>query len=214
MISERLKNQLAGSQQPFINDKSRKIAESKRTTNTTVHERLHQQALQRQMVKRRDKGGSPTYNPTQQSVISNSFHSPQRFEAATLMRGGAGAERFDSQPHNQSRDSRGKSAQRARKGGGGKGGDSLNYGIRLYQKGVKKMEEMDRLCKEAKAIQEKEECEELTFQPQINPISRLYGRKNTDRPEEHLLNAGRALQERIEKKRSEILFEEQNQCRF
>ena len=113
------------------------------------------------MVKRRDKGSSPTYNPTQQSVISNSFHSPQRFEAATLMRGGGG-DLFENQAHNQSKESRGKSAQGTRKQGG-RGGDALNYGIRLYQKGVKKMEEMDRLCKEAKAIQEKEECEELTF---------------------------------------------------
>ena len=59
-----------------------------------------------------------------------------------------------------------------------------------------------------------EEEEELTFQPQINPISRFFGRPDDERPEDYLMNKGRMTKEKLEKKRSEALFKRTEDCVF
>lgn len=119
---------------PHINEKSRKLAEAKRTTNATVHERLHQQALQKQKVKKREQ---------------DKLFIPERYEASSI------APKKKTKTHKKSNSScRG-----------------INHGLRLYQKGLKKMEDHDRKHREALMRKNAEEEANLTFQPQINPIS-------------------------------------------
>jgi hypothetical protein len=40
---------------------------------------------------------------------------------------------------------------------------SFNIGVRLYQKGIKRLEERDRFCREVKAEEERRVEEELIF---------------------------------------------------
>jgi len=68
----------------------------------------------------------------------------------------------------------------------------LNYGERLYQKGIKKKEELQRHIQEQKAVHEKQAEEEFSFKPQINDLSRVYQRPGGERAEDFLLNYGRA----------------------
>lgn len=49
---------------------------------------------------------------------------------------------------------------------------SFNIGVRLYQKGIKRMEERERFCREVKAEEERRKEEELVFQPQL--VTRYY----------------------------------------
>ena len=79
----------------------------------------------------------------------------------------------------------------------------LNYGERLYQKGIKNNEEKERCRMQAKAQQEKEQVEQFPFAPQINPVSRMLGRPYNERAEDALINFARAKQDRIEQLRSE-----------
>jgi hypothetical protein len=46
--------------------------------------------------------------------------------------------------------------------------NELNIGVRLYQKGVKKMEDRERFCKDVKDIIEVKLQQELLFKPTIN----------------------------------------------
>ncbi|CDW91726.1 UNKNOWN [Stylonychia lemnae] len=85
----------------------------------------------------------------------------------------------------------------------------LNYGERLYQKGIKRKEEIERHIREAKNHQEQEEQEQFTYQPQINNISR-----SLPRNEDNLLKYGQQTRERIEQKRTELLLQEQSECLF
>lgn len=61
---------------------------------------------------------------------------------------------------------------------------------------------------------EMNECENLTFRPQINPVSRFFGRFNQKKLEDHLIEKGKKTKDMIEKKRSEMLFEKQHQHSF
>lgn len=87
---------------------------------------------------------------------------------------------------------------------------SLNYGVRLYQKGVQKLEEIERKHKEALAAKEMYESEDLTFHPKINPISYYFGSKN-ERPEDYLIKKGMLAKDKIEQKRAAQIYSTQQQ---
>jgi hypothetical protein len=75
----------------------------------------------------------------------------------------------------------------------------FNIGVRLYQKGIKRMEERDRFCREVKAEEERRIEEELVFQPQI--VTRYYQSDKYNNPvkkEEELMLYGRMLNEKKE----------------
>lgn len=55
----------------------------------------------------------------------------------------------------------------------------LNYGERLYQKGVKRKEELERHIRESKTQKEEREKQRFTFQPQINQVSREIARSES-----------------------------------
>lgn len=47
-----------------------------------------------------------------------------------------------------------------------------NFGERLYQRGMRRKEEMQKLVQRAKSEQDRKEVANYSFKPQINPISR------------------------------------------
>jgi hypothetical protein len=75
---------------------------------------------------------------------------------------------------------------------------TFNIGVRLYQKGIKRLEERDRFCREVKAEEERRVEEELIFHPQL--VTRYYEQlKNTGvSKEEELMLYGRMLNEKKE----------------
>ena len=77
---------------------------------------------------------------------------------------------------------------------------SLNYGTRLYQKGIKQIEEVERKYREALISREENELRDLTFHPQINPVSFYYGTQGNEKPEEHLIKQGMMIKDKIEQK--------------
>jgi len=85
----------------------------------------------------------------------------------------------------------------------------LNYGERLYQKGIKRKEDLERHIREAKTMKDEREKQRFTFQPQINQAS-----KHIMRSETQLLKYGEQVREKIEQKRTEILLQEQIACKF
>ena len=89
-----------------------------------------------------------------------------------------------------------------------------NHGERLYQNGLKRLEEKKRKFQKDKMEKELQECENLTFRPQINPISKCMGRLNDRALEDNLIDRGKKSKDMIEKKRSEILFENQYRHSF
>jgi hypothetical protein len=48
----------------------------------------------------------------------------------------------------------------------------LNYGERLYQKGIKQKEELIRQGREAKAKEEQQQIDSFSFKPRINMVSK------------------------------------------
>ena len=164
---------------PFINENSRKIARSKRTTNAPVHERLHQQAIQKQKVAKREKEKSQ----------NNTFFLPNSLDLP---------KRKKTQKRKVS-----KSFSNAK-----------NHGTYLYDKGLQSLEMKANRHREAILREQQEEDSDLTFKPQINPISRYFGRKDNERLEDRLANCGMITKEKLEKKRSEMLFYDQNKFDF
>lgn len=51
--SKNLWHSMEGDHRPWINEKSKKIANSKKTSNISVHNRLHQNALSKQKIRQR-----------------------------------------------------------------------------------------------------------------------------------------------------------------
>ena len=84
-----------------------------------------------------------------------------------------------------------------------------NYGEKLYMKGLRFMEQIQKKKLELKVQQTEKELKETTFSPIINS-------KTTKRPdvEKILLQKGRVMQENIEKKRGEQLAEQLSECTF
>lgn len=77
---------------------------------------------------------------------------------------------------------------------------SLNYGARLYQKGIKQIEEVERKYREALIAREEDELRDLTFHPKINPVSNYYGTNESEKPEEHLIKQGMMIKDKIDQK--------------
>jgi hypothetical protein len=91
---------------------------------------------------------------------------------------------------------------------------TLNYGTRLYQKGIQKMEEIERKHQEEKIKKEFEELKEHTFHPKILPVSKYYGSKADEKPEDNLIKKGLLTQDKLEQKRAEVLYGIQNSNSF
>lgn len=172
---------------PYINWKSKQIANSKKTTNISVHERLHQQALSKQKIEKRD-------------AQNNSFSIEQRFDVSDL------------NPTSTQTTKRLK--RRKNKSMGVPTRSSLNYGMRLYQKGIKKLEEVERKHKEAMQNREEQETKDLTFHPKINPVSYYFGCDGTEKPEDYLLKQGTLAKDKLEQRRAEMLYQTQQSCSF
>jgi len=88
----------------------------------------------------------------------------------------------------------------------------LNCGERLYQKGIKRKEERDRQIK--KQVSEQENKDRFSFQPQINPVSRLLVNPQRQRAEHALEQYQRAKAEKIEVLRQEHHQQELQECKF
>lgn len=173
---------------PFISSKSSEIASKKRIQNSKIHDRLHTEALNKQKALRRqnEKLNGASYEAS--SIMNNSFSGPR----STQKRGRTLMEK--------SHTARNRTPN--------------NYGEKLYHNGLKKMEEKKRKQQKDKLEKEMMEFDSLTFRPQINPVSRHFGRSKHKNLEDHLIEKGKKTNDMIEKKRSEILFEEQHRHSF
>lgn len=94
-------------------------------------------------------------------------------------------------------------------GSGYKSNQTYSSGLRLYQNGVKKLEEVERRHKEAQLIKEIEETRDLTFHPKINPISNSFGCQENELPEDNLLKRGMLTKDKIDQMRAEIIYSTQ-----
>ncbi len=93
--------------------------------------------------------------------------------------------------------------------------NSLNYGQRLYEKGVKKLEERDRECQEVIKDRELEERKLYTFKPTIDANSEELAREvPRERLEDRLIMAGQALQARKKQQHTASLVEDKLKCTF
>ena len=63
-----------------------------------------------------------------------------------------------------------------------------DFGNRLYENGIKKIEDVERRYKESQLMKEMNEYKDLTFIPKINQISRYYGPPENLKPEDNLIN--------------------------
>ena len=156
---------------PAINDKSKRIAQSKKTTNISVHERLHQQAISKQKIEKRQ-------------AQNNSLSLENRFDISDL----------------QSTELKKGRRKRNNKSMNVGNRAPLNYGSRLYQKGIKKLEEAERKHQEAILKKEENEIKDLTFHPKINPVSYYFGSSEQERPEDYLLRQGMLTKDKLEQK--------------
>lgn len=90
-----------------------------------------------------------------------------------------------------------------------------NFGSKLYEKGVKKLEQHERQCRTALEEREKAELRRYTFRPKINAASRLMARSTSGaRLEDRLIHEGLLTRERKEKQRSTVLVEDTLKCTF
>lgn len=179
------------SNKPLINEKSKQIANSKKTCNIGVHERLHQHALSKQKIRQRNaQNGSLT--------LEN-----ERFDVTELnpISSMKSSQNGKSRRKNHSVNSVSKSM-------------SSNYGSRLYQNGMKKLEEVDRRYREAQFQKEINETKDLTFHPTINPISNHYRTVGSELPEDKLLKKGMKSKDKIEQMRAEVMYSTQQLCSF
>ena len=190
-------NRNMNSWRPHINSQSALLTNNRRLPNDSVYMRLHNQALNKQKIKGR------------KSKITESS-----YEASSLKN-----ESFIFNKNTQRNDKHlNKSARTARYHQNNLfssySNTPSNYGEKLYINGMKKIEERERRAHKEKIDREIKEWEDLTFHPQINQISRYIGRTNNKKLEDQLIEKGKKSQDIIEKKRSEILFEKQNQYSF
>lgn len=80
-----------------------------------------------------------------------------------------------------------------------------NYGELLYERGMRRKEEIKKLIKRARSEHDKAELEELTFQPKINAISKNMTRMNNERAEDFLIKYGKAVKEKVDSQRVDKL---------
>jgi hypothetical protein len=162
------------SHRPYINPQSNKLANRKRVVNTgTIHNRLHKAALHKQKIERKNQ-----YEMTQNS-----------YEASSAMNNS-----FNGKPSTQRQ---GRSLVQSAKTQRNR--TPINYGEKLYLNGIKKIEENKRRHHKEKLEQEMRGSENLTFRPQINPISVHNQKANSKKLEDRLLERGKKTQDMIEK---------------
>lgn len=89
----------------------------------------------------------------------------------------------------------------------------INYGERLYQKGLKRKEELHRQIREVKNYQDQVASNQFTFKPEINETSKILGQRK-EKTEEALIKYGQQVREKVEQLRCEIIFKEQAECKF
>ncbi|CAI2384299.1 unnamed protein product [Moneuplotes crassus] len=161
-------------------------AHKKKATRDSVYSRLHSEAIQKQKQKsNRSKASNISYEAS--SIAQNVSRPPK--SAKKPQRG------MISKPFTDRRKT------------------SNNIGEKLYQNGLKRMEEKERKAKREKIQNELKQYESLTFQPKINSSAKRFQR-NSKRLEDQLIEKGKKTHDMIEKKRSEILFEQQNRYSF
>jgi len=91
----------------------------------------------------------------------------------------------------------------------------LNYGHRLYQKGLKKKEEHERAIKEAKKLKKINEDKAYTFKPEIDHNSKIMTKDlSKDKAENRLIMFGQILQEKKEQQRTVMAIEDKLKCTF
>ena len=90
----------------------------------------------------------------------------------------------------------------------------LNFGNRLYENGIKKIEDVQRKYKESQLMREIEEYKDLTFHPKINDVSQYFGAPNHLKPEENLIQKGILAKDKIDQMRAEVMYTDQKSCSF
>lgn len=171
---------------PMINSHSVLLANKRKIPGNNVYSRLHSEAVNKQKKKgSKNSNGNVSY------------------EASTIINGGI--------PAPKSAKKRGRDlisdsfTQRNR--------TPNNYGEKLYQNGLKRMEEKERKSNREKIEKELKQYESLTFQPHINHTTR-HQRRNSKKLEDQLIEKGKKTHDKIEKKRSEMMFEKQHRYSF
>lgn len=153
---------------------------------------MHQHALSKQKIEKRESKNKDTKNSYQNS----SFSLEKRFDISDLN---------PSDTKRKIKKRKGKSMNAAYR-------TTLNYGVRLYQKGLQKLEEVERKHKEALAAKEATEANDATFHPKINQVSNYFA--SNDRPENHLIKQGMLVKDKLDQKRAASLYETQQACSF
>lgn len=174
---------LGNSHKPHLNSHSVLLANKKRIPNDSVYRRLHSEALNKQKLEKRQK----------EKMQESSY------EAGSLLNASFNGRTKNSQQRGRNLLTSSHTARTR---------TPNNYGEKLYQNGLKRLEEKKRKNQKEKLEQELKECENLTFRPQINPISRYFGRMKDKPLEDHLIEKGKKSKDMIEKKRSEVLLYE------
>ena len=91
---------------------------------------------------------------------------------------------------------------------GSQNGSNRNYGEYLYQRGMRRKEEMQKKVFRAKSEHDRQELEKYSFKPKINDVSKLLTRANQEKPEDFLIKYGKAVREKIDHQRVQYLREE------
>ena len=95
-----------------------------------------------------------------------------------------------------------------------KSASSFNYGEYLYARGIKKKEELEKNSQfKLQAIADSE-LSELTFSPAINKNSSIKSPRNSDKPEQVLLDKARLYQQKLEKLKEHEEGERLKECSF
>lgn len=170
---------------PYISEKSKIIANSKKTTNASVHDRLHQEALSKQKIKKRDRS-------------NNSYSTEKRFNISDL-------NPTERKPRRKKK-RKGRSMYSFYH-------DNLNHGHRLYRQGLKKLEDDEQKHREALALREREELNH-SFHPKINSISCNIIEPNDTKPEDKLLMKGILARDKRDQKRAEIQYKKLTEFSF
>ncbi|CAI2360937.1 unnamed protein product [Moneuplotes crassus] len=165
---------------PMINEKSKFIANSKKTTNQSVHQRLHQQALSKQKIQKR-------------SMNNCSFSTEKRFNVSELGKTEAKKKR-----------------KKKRKGKSlcGLSSKTFDHSTKLYHQGLQRMDDIEQRHLEAIAQKEQEELEH-SFHPKINPYSYYFVQDDGSKPEDNLIKKGLISKDKKDQRRAEELYQKQ-----
>ena len=91
----------------------------------------------------------------------------------------------------------------------------VNYGYRLYKKGLKTIAEQEKKIKEARKEKELDEKRKYSFKPEINENSKIIAKDNgKEKLETRLMMFGQIVQEKIEQQKSAMALESKMKCTF